>query len=71
VLAEYAARRAVLLLDDGEQQVLGRDVLVLHPLGLLLRGGVELRRARREILLPALHLGLARDLGLQVVQDDL
>ena len=71
VLAQDAARRAVLFVGDGEQQMLGRDVLVLHLLGLLLRRCIKLRGAWAKILLPALNFRLARNLGLEIVQDDL
>jgi hypothetical protein len=51
--------------------MLGRDVLVLHLLRLFLRGLKDLRRARAEVLLAALHLREARDRRLKVVRDDL
>src|SRR6185369_11098751 len=70
VLTEDFARIAVLLFNDRQQQVLGRDELVLHLIRLLLRRGKELRNARAEILLPALYAWKASHGRLRVVKND-
>src|SRR5437667_9617977 len=51
--------------------MLGRDVLVLHLLSLLLRGGEYLGQARTEILLAALDSRKARDGRLAINEHNL
>ena len=69
VRAKDAAGIAVLFSGDGEQQVLGGDVFILHPLGFLL-GGLEYGvRAGTEVLLPAGNLRELSDRGLHLGQD--
>jgi hypothetical protein len=70
VLAQDLAGVAVFLFDDREQQVLGRDELVLHLVRLLLRRGKDLRHARAEILLPALYAWKASHGRLRIVKND-
>src|SRR5689334_18694131 len=70
MLAQNLAGIAVLLFDECQQQMLGRDELVLHLICLLLRRGKDLRQARAEVLLPALHTRKASHRGLRVIKND-
>ena len=64
---EDAGGAAGLLLGDGDEQVLGRDVLVLQPLRLVPRAIDHALEARRGVRAPsALHLRELRDLGLHL-----
>jgi hypothetical protein len=68
---EQARGRAALLLGDGDEQMLGRDVLVLEPLRLLPRPVDHALEARGGILPPAAapDLGQLVDLGLHLARD--
>src|SRR5689334_3807825 len=70
MLPEDLAGLAVFFFDECEQQMLGRDELVLHLVRLLLRRCEDLRHARTEVLLPALDARKARDRRLCVVKND-
>ncbi len=70
MLAHDLAGVAVFLIHNRQQQMLGRDKLVLHLIGLLLRGRKHLAQARTEILLPALHARKTSDRCLRVVEHD-
>src|ERR1041385_4205417 len=50
--------------------MLGRDELVMHLIGLLLRRREYLAQGRAEVLLPALHSRKTRDSRLRVVEND-
>ena len=69
MLAQDLSRFAVCLVDDRDEQMLGRNKLVLHLVCLLLRSSEDLAQARREILLSALHARKARDGCLRVVEN--
>ena len=70
---EHPAGGPRLVLGDGDQQVLGRDVLVLEPLGLVPRAVDDALEARRGVLpaAPALDLGQLVELGLDLARDAL
>jgi hypothetical protein len=71
MLAENLARVACFLISNRQEQMLRRDVLVLHRIGLFLRGSENLAEAGREILLPTLHTRKTRDGGFAIILDDL
>jgi len=71
VLAKNLASFAVLLVGNRQQEMFGRDVLVLHLFGLLLGRGKYLRKTRTEILLTALDARKTRDGCLAIIQNDL
>ena len=71
MLTEKLSGLAVLLVGNCQQKMLGRDILVLHLIGLLLRSSKNLTKARTEILLSALHAGKSRDGRLTIVQHNL
>src|SRR6187455_1764903 len=68
MLAKDLSGVAVFLVCDGEQQMFGRDKLVLHLVRLLLRGGEYLSQARTKVLLSALHPRKASHCGLRIVE---
>ena len=70
VLTNDLARLAVLLFTDRQQQMLGRNKVVLHRFSLLLRDVKNLRKPRAEILLATLNTRKARDGCLNVVGHD-
>ena len=71
VLSENFSGLTIFLIRDGEQQMLCRDVLVLHRLRAFFSSDENLAQTRAEILLPALNLGKARDSRLHIIENDL
>ena len=68
---QYFRRRAALLRDQREQDVLGGDVLVLHLAGLFFGRVEDLQRALREVSpLAAVHLGDLAQLVFQALLDE-
>ena len=70
MLTKNFSRFAVFLVDEGDEQMLGRNKLVLHLVRLLLRSGEHLAETRTEILLAALDARMARHGRLCVVKND-
>ena len=71
MLAQKLSALRFLLFRDRQEQMLGRDVLVLHLLSLLLRRREYLGQARTEILLAALDFRKARDGRLAIIEHNL
>ena|SRR5438067_2461581 len=69
MLAKNLSRLTIFLIDNCEQKMFGRDELVLHLLGPLLRRCENLREPRTEILLAALNPGEAGDRRFAIVLD--
>ena len=70
MLAQNLSRVAVFLFDDRKQQMLGRNKLVLHLIGLLLRRRENLTQTRTEILLTTLNARETSHCRLRVVEHD-
>src|SRR4030095_5406840 len=71
MLSQDLSRIPVFLVRYCHQKMLGRDELVLHPFGLLLRRCEKLTQTRTEVLLTTLNTRKARNSGLNIVKDDL
>ena len=67
MLPKNLAGLSVFFLSDRNQQMLRRDKLVLHTLGLLLCSGEDLAESRAEVLLATLNAWEARNRGLNIV----
>ena len=71
VLTQDLSRFTVFLVSDRQQQMLGRDVLVLHLLGLLSARRKNFGKTRAEILLTTLNARKTRDCRFAVVLHNL
>ena len=71
VLSQDLSGFAIFLVDDCQQQMLGRDVLVLHLFSALLCRRKDLRKTRAEILLAALDARKTADCRFAVVLHNL
>src|SRR5205807_2580152 len=54
MLTQNLSGLTIFFICNRQQQMLSRDVLILHLLGALLRGGEDLRQTRTEVLLSSL-----------------
>src|SRR5215217_939840 len=70
MLPQDLAGVAVFLFNDRKQQMLSRDKLVLHLIGLLLRSCKDLTQARTKVLLTSLYARKASYCGLSVVKNN-
>jgi hypothetical protein len=68
MLAKDLSCVTVFLFNNGQQQMLGRNKLVLHLVGLFLRGRKYLAQARAEILLTTLNTRKTSHRGLGVIK---
>src|SRR5215831_20099261 len=71
MLAQELSGRAIFFFRNRQQEMFGRDELVLHLLSAFLRRSENLRESRTKILLTALHARETSNRGFAIILDDL